>query len=232
MQNNICILCTRPLNERLVQEALQESISIDEISFIETEAVQSIEVQQEIEQAATKSTTIVFTSMNAVEAVADYLDGQPVEWKIYCIGTTTNLLVKKYFGEHQLAGIANSAAELAELIAGNIMIDEVTFFCGDQRRDELPEILRSYNIDVTEIIVYQTIAVSHTINKVYHGILFFSPSAAESFFRKNQLSDTTILFAIGNTTAAEIKKYSSNKIIISDQPGKENLVTKMVEYFT
>ena len=215
-----------------MEEALQEGISIDEISFIETEAVQSIEVQQEIEQAATKSTTIVFTSMNAVEAVADYLDGQPVKWKIYCIGTTTSQLVKKYFGEHQLAGIANSAAELAELIAGNIMIDEVTFFCGDQRRDELPEILRSYNIDVTEIIVYQTIAVPHTIDKIYNGILFFSPSAAGSFFRKNKLPDTTILFAIGNTTATEIKKYSTNKIIISDQPGKENLVAEMMEYFT
>ena len=232
MQNNICILCTRPLKERLVQEALQEGISIDEMSFIETEAVQSIEVQQEIEQAAKKIATVVFTSMNAVEAVADYLDGQTVEWRIYCMGTTTNQLVKKYFGEHQLAGTANSAAELAELIAENIMIDEVTFFCGDQRRDELPKILCSYNIDVTEIIVYQTIAVSHTINKIYHGILFFSPSAAESFFRKNKLSDTTILFAIGSTTAAEIKKYSSNKIIISDQPGKENLVAKMMEYFT
>jgi uroporphyrinogen-III synthase len=232
MQSNIQILCTRPLNKTLVEEALLQSICIDEISFIETAPIQNIEVQQEVEQAALQVTTVVFTSMNAVEAVADYLDGQPVEWTIYCMGTTTNQLVKKYFGEQHLAGIANSAAELAELIAEDQMIDEVIFFCGDQRRDELPAILKTNHIDVTEISVYQTIAVTHTVNKVYHGILFFSPSAVESFFRKNKLPDTTILFAIGSTTANEIKKYCANKIIISNQPGKENLVSKMIEYFT
>lgn len=232
MQNNIQILCTRPLTKILVQEAAQQGILIDEISFIETEPLQNIEVQQEIQQAAIQIATVVFTSMNAVEAVADYLDGQPVEWNIYSMGTTTNQLVKKYFGERQLAGIANSAAELAELIAEDNMIDEAIFFCGDQRRDELPSILKSNHIDVTEITVYQTIAVTHVIDKTYSGILFFSPSAVESFFSKNKIPATTVLFAIGSTTANEIKKHSSNKIIISNQPGKENLVAKMMEYFT
>jgi len=232
MQNNIQILCTRPLSETLVEKAAKQGITIDEISFIETEPIQNIEVQQEIQQAAIQIATVVFTSMNAVETVADYLDGQPVEWSIYCMGNTTKQLVKKYFGERQLAGIANSAAELAELIVEDRMVDEVIFFCGDQRRDELPDILRSNNIDVTEITVYQTIAVSHVIDKIYHGILFFSPSAVESFFRKNKIPDTTVLFAIGSTTANEIKKHSTNKIIISNQPGKENLVAKMMEYFT
>ena len=170
--------------------------------------------------------------MNAVEAVADYLDGQPVEWNIYCMGNTTNRLVKKYFGERKIAGTANSAAELAELIVEDSMIDEVIFFCGDQRRDELPAILKNNDIDVNEITVYQTIAIPHKIDKTYNGILFFSPSAVESFFRKNKIPATTILFAIGSTTANEIKKYSNNKIIISDEPGKENLVEKMMEYFT
>ena len=232
MQNNISILCTRPLSKALVEQAQQQGIIIDEIAFIATAAIQTIEVQQEIEQVATQITTVVFTSMNAVEAVAGYLHGQPVNWRIYCMGTTTNQLVKKYFGEQQLAGIANRAAELAELIAANILVDELTFFCGDQRRDELPEILSSYTIDVTEIVVYQTIAVNHVVNKIYNGILFFSPSAAESFFSKNKLPAATVLFAIGSTTANEIKKYSTNKIITSSEPGKENLVAKMMEYFT
>ena len=232
MQNNISILCTRPLSKALVEQAQQQGIIIDEIAFIATAAIQTIEVQQEIDQVATQITTVVFTSMNAVEAVAGYLHGQPVNWRIYCMGTTTNQLVKKYFGEQQLAGIANSAAELAELIAANMLVDELTFFCGDQRRDELPEILSSYTIDVTEIVVYQTIAVNHLVNKIYNGILFFSPSAAESFFSKNKLPAATVLFAIGSTTANEIKKYSTNKIITSSEPGKENLVAKMMEYFT
>ena len=140
--------------------------------------------------------------------------------------------MQEFFGADCIAGTANSAAELAELIAANHLIDEVIFFCGDQRRDELPAILRQNSVEVNEIIVYQTIAVPHKITKLYNGILFFSPSAAESFFSNNTIADRTILFAIGNTTATTIKKFTHNKIIISDAPGKENLVQKMMEYFT
>jgi uroporphyrinogen-III synthase len=232
MQNRIHILCTRPLNDTLTGEAKQAGIDIDELSFIETEPIQSIAVQQEIEQALLQTTTVVFTSMNAAEAVAFYQEEIQPTWEIYCIGTTTKKLVEKYFGKEKIAGTANDAASLAELIAADRFTDEVIFFCGDQRRDELPAILTSHDIEVNEIVVYQTIAVPHKIDKVYHGILFFSPSAVASFFQINKLPATTILFAIGNTTASEIKKYTNNTIIISDEPGKENLVSKMIEYFT
>ena len=232
MQNKIPILCTRPLPAVLLQEAADAGIAIDELSFIETESILSVEVQQEIELAATEIAVVVFTSMNAVEAVTTFLDGHQPEWSIYSIGTATGRLVKAYFGEERMAGTANDAASLAELIAEDRFTDEVIFFCGDQRRDELPSILRGNDIDVQEIVVYQTIETPHKINKEYFGILFFSPSAVRSFFSNNKVADKTMLFAIGNTTAAELRKYSANKIIISDEPGKENLVAKMLEYFS
>lgn len=232
MQNNIQILCTRPLHKSLIDEAKQAGIDIDELSFIETAPIQSTTVQQEIDQAFLQTATVVFTSMNAVEAVALYQEENIPAWKIYCIGTTTQKLVGKYFGTEKIAGTSYDAASLAELIAADDFTNEVIFFCGDQRRDELPEILRQHTIDVNEIVVYETIAVPHKIDKVYHGILYFSPSAVASFFKNNKLPASTILFAIGNTTANEIKKYTTNKIIVSDEPGKENLVRKMMEYFT
>lgn len=231
-QNSIPILCTRPLTGSLVDQAADAGISIDEIPFIETESILSVEVQQEIELAATEIAIVVFTSMNAVEAVTIFLDGQQPEWTIYSIGTATTRLIKEYFGEERIAGTANDAAELAELIAEDRFTDEVVFFCGDQRRDELPDILRKHDIEVNEIVVYQTIEVPHQISKDYFGILFFSPSAVRSFFKLNKLEEKTIVFAIGNTTAKEVRKFASNKIIISDEPGKENLVQKMIEYFT
>ena len=230
-QNKITILSTRPLQAALIDEAAAQGIEIDTQSFIETEVIQSVEVQQEIEQALLQSASVVFTSMNAVEAVAEYMNAAIPDWTIYCMGQTTQELVKKYFGENSIAGTADSAADLAELVAEEAYTDEVIFFCGDQRRDELPDILRSNDIEVTEIMVYHTIAVPHTINKQYNGILFFSPSAVDSFFSKNTPGKQTMLFAIGNTTAAAIKKHSSNSIITSDRPGKENLVEKVINYF-
>ncbi len=232
-QNKISILSTRPLSDSLIEEARQFNIDVDILSFIETETIDSTEVQQEIENALMQSSsTVVFTSMNAVQAVAEQLDGQQPDWKIYSIGNTTKQLVQKYFGEEAIAGTASSATELANLIIEEEADDEVIFFCGDQRREELPEILKNNDFEVTEIVVYETVAAPHKVEKQYHGILFFSPSAVESFFSNNKVADSTVLFAIGNTTANSLKKYSNNKIIISDEPGKENLFGKMLEYFS
>ncbi len=231
-QNNISILCTRPLPQAIVAEAMQSGIGIEVMPFIETESILSVEVQQEIEQVALQETTVVFTSMNAVDAVTIFLDGHQPAWKIYTLGTTTKRLVTEYFCEDKLVGSAADASSLADLIVAEGLADEVNFFCGDRRRDELPGILRASDIDVNEVVVYQTIATPHKINKAYAAILFFSPSAVENFFSVNKVAAHSLMFAIGSTTAASIEKYTTNKIIVADEPGKENLVDKMIAYFT
>ena len=230
-QNKFQILCTRPLESKLIQEANSAGIGIDVIAFIETTPIKTQEVKQQIVQAVLSPATIVFTSMNAVDAVVAQKHNLQTDWSIYCIGTTTNKLVSLYFGENSISGTANSAAELAQLIVEDRFAENVIFFCGDQRREELPEILSKNNIEVKEIVVYETIIVPHQISKEYDGILFFSPSAVESFFSTNTIKQQTILFAIGNTTATAIKKFTNNTIIISDAPGKENLVQKMIKHF-
>ena len=231
LQTNISILSTRPLPEPVIEEAAQQGIAIDVESFIETEAIQTIAVQQEIEQALLQSAVIIFTSMNAVEAVASFMTEEMPDWIIYCMGQTTQELVKTYFGAASIAGTASNAAELADLVLEENDINEVIFFCGDQRRDELPEMLLSNDVAVNEIVVYQTIATPRRIKKEYNGILFFSPSAVDSFFVKNKPGKHTTLFAIGNTTTAAIRKHSSNSIITSDKPGKERLLEKAINYF-
>ncbi len=231
-ENNIHILSTRPLTSLLVNEAMEEGIAIDELSFIETEPIQSVEVQQEIEQAYMQSATVVFTSMNAVTAVLAQQDSQVPDWVIYCLGNTTKKLLQESFGEHSVAATAGSAAELAEKIIEAGDVDEVIFFCGEQRRDELPAILRKEGIDVQEIVVYETIHTPHKVNKQYQGILFYSPSAVTSFFSSNKIPEHTIVFAIGNTTAKTIQQYCNNTIVIGNSPGKEELVRQAMEYFS
>lgn len=230
-ENNINILSTRPLSAESVREAAGHHIKIDVLSFIETEAIDTVEVQQEIENALLQSAVVIFTSMNAVQAVAEQLEGQEPDWKIYTMGNTSAELVKEYFGEQALAGTANSAAELAELVAEEWDQEEVIFFCGNQRRDELPDILRGHQIDITEIEVYTTVNTPHKIKKHYDGILFFSPSAVKSFFSVNKADPQTILFAIGETTAGEIGKFSRNRVLTGSQPGKENLLQEAIEFF-
>jgi uroporphyrinogen-III synthase len=230
-QNNIEILSTKEIEKALVDTAAENNMVIECSPFIKTEIIKNSEVQQEIEQALLQSISVVFTSVNAVEAVADELQDQQPTWNIYCIGYATKNAIEKYFGEDLLAGIADNAAELAELIVEESEGDEVYFFCGDQHRDELPGILRKNGIDVNEIIVYETILIPHKLDKKYDGILFFSPSAVKSFFKKNKVSEYTVLFAIGETTAGELRNFSKNKIVISDEPVKKSLVEKAISFY-
>lgn len=231
MAETINILCTRPIDAALADKAKRSNILIDVMSFIDTHPRQDIETQQEIEWVSTEHAIVVFTSMNAVDAVTDMLDGYIPEWRIYCMGHATQQQVASYFGEHAIAGTADSAAHLAEEIIENEEPDEVIFFCGNRRRDELPSRLRKEKIEVTEIEVYETILLPRKVEKAYDGVLFFSPSAVESFFTDNNLPAAAVVFAIGETTAQAVKQYCSNKIIIAQQPGKDALLAQVTDYF-
>lgn len=222
------LLSTRPLSDELINNAASRGVDITELSFIDVAPIETTEVLEEIKESLLMSATIVFTSMNAVEAVANVLEGHQPDWQIYCIGHATRELVEIFFGEEAIAGTAESAIALADRIIEDAMTDEVIFFCGDQRRPELPDMLFAAGIIVTEIVVYETIATPHKLNESYAGVLFYSPSAVESFFRNNKLPQQTLAFAIGSTTADAIKKHCRNKIIKADEPGKEALVKKAI----
>jgi uroporphyrinogen-III synthase len=230
-QNKITILSTRSIDQQLMGEAAAKNIIIDVIPFIKTEPTSSIEVQQEIEHLATMNATVVFTSRNAVEAVVAELNGYQPEWQIFCIGLATREAIEKFFHKNSIAGTAANAKDLADDVVEKTDADEVIFFCGDQRRNELIDILRAAEIEVNEVRVYQTTAIPQKVEKKYDGILFFSPSAVKSFFQKNKPGGQTVLFAIGDTTASELRHYSNNKIIVSSQPDKKDLLRNMIRYF-
>ena len=230
-QNKITILSTRPLQAAIVNKAAEQNIFIEAVSFIETEPIAGKDLKKNIAGFAKQSQTVVFTSMNAVETVVWYLDQVKPNWKIFCIGPATKKLATGYFGEEAITGIADSASALADEIISRKNIPAVLFFCGDKRRDELPEKLKMQGIEVNEIVVYKTIASSQQIKKKYDAILFYSPSAVASFFSANKIPGETILFAIGNTTAAEIKKFANNKIVISNEPLKELLAEQAISFF-
>ena len=231
MANKISILSTRPLEAALLKAAKAKDIQIDIVSFIDTTPIQTTGIKDEIGKIINQPAAVVFTSMNAVTTVATYINGNTPDWNIYCIGNTTRQLAARYFGEQSIHTVGKNAAELADKMIGNKQIKQVVFFCGDQRREELPGKLRQNGIAVQEVIVYHTINTPHKVDKAYDGILFFSPSAVQSFFHANAIPTSTILFAIGQTTADAIKSFTDNLIVESERPGKEDLVNSMFQFF-
>jgi uroporphyrinogen-III synthase len=230
-QNKTMILSTRPLPNAIIGKATANNMVIETISFIETEPIINRELKQNIIRLLQLPQTVVFTSMNAVEAIAANLSNEKPNWKIFCIGSATKRLAKGYFGETSIAGTADSAGCLADVIINEKNISSVTFFCGDRRRDELPVKLRKHNIEVAEMEVYKTFETAQVVSKKYDAVLFYSPSAVNSFFSVNKINSRAILFAIGKTTAEEIKKFSNNKTVVAKEPVKELLAEEAIHYF-
>jgi uroporphyrinogen-III synthase len=227
----IQILSTRPVDQSLIQSAEACGIDIEIISFIETEPISEETITNKIEALASEKITTVFTSMNAVEAVVTATKTSP-HWQIGSLGTTTYKLIKKHFPGSSVIATGNNASELAHALSSIVRKGKVIFFCGDQRRDELPSILKEHGIEVEEIIVYKTIAQPIHIDKDYDGIAFYSPSAVHSFFSVNKLNKSAILFSIGSTTSESVRQYTNNTIIEAGEPGKENLIKKILDYYT
>jgi uroporphyrinogen-III synthase len=231
------------LDKRIIAQAAGQGIMLEALSFIKTEPIREEELGRTIKALSNRPVVVVFTSKNAVDAVANWLEAGEAEaetddsvrpasgWKIFCIGAATRKRVSESFGEAAIEGSANSALSLADTILTRGSIKETVFFCGDQRRDELPEKLKQHHMGMREIVVYKTIRTPHKIEQTYDGIAFFSPSAVFSFFSGNALNKETILFAIGGTTAAAIRSRSGNKLIISESPDKEALVRQAIDYF-
>jgi uroporphyrinogen-III synthase len=224
------ILCTGPIDESIINSPGYTDADIDVIPFTTISMELPESTQRQIKDILTRKTVVIFTSSNAVRAVAAFMKEQPAGWTIFCIGNTTFSLAKKHFGEENIKDTASTASKLAEKIIPVITAAEVIFFCGNLRRSELPEALLKKGIAVKEIIVYKTSLDPVSINKKYDAVLFFSPSAAESFFSRNSVPRNTALFVMGETTAESIKKFSTNKIITGDEPDKNKLISQAIRF--
>lgn len=234
---NYSILSTKPLADSLIAEANRYGVHIHCEAFIKTHPVINADFQQKIKVLADTSAYVVFTSTSGVLAVANHYlpavanGSKAPGWKIFCLETATLQEVQQHFSKEQVLATAGYGKHLAQHIIQHGQVDKVIFFCGNQRRDELPGILRENGITVEEYVVYETIATPVKDTSYYHGILFFSPSAVKSFFSQNTLAPSTVCFAIGTTTAEALNAFTDNKIIISTATSAEQMVQTTVSYF-
>ncbi len=230
-RNKIHILSTGPVGKKLINLAAESNVEIEEISFIKAEICINDIVGKKISDLLDQSVTAIFTSSHAVDGLKKFIKEKP-SWTIYCIGHSTKNRVAKIFGEDHIAGFADTADQLAEKIIKSQVNEKIYFFCGNQRRDELPVKLTSNHIETEELAIYKTIETPKALSKIYDGILFFSPSGVKSYFSRNFITNATLVFAIGNTTAETIKHFTQKPAIIAEIPGKENLVTLAIDYFS
>lgn len=212
------ILSTKELPASLLAMAAEKGIDITVGKFIH---IQPVSITTALPVA---DSVVVFTSAHAVTA-------SDRSWQVYCLNGATLEAVKERLPHATVIATASDAAALAQQIIQH-HVTSATFFCGNIRRHELPDLLQQHGIELKEIVVYETTAVPALTTNDYDGILFFSPSAVKSYFTVNTPAAAVICFAIGNTTANTLKEYTTNKIIISpDAPSAEQMVQTAISYF-
>lgn len=230
------VISTKGLEPSLVERAKEAGIEMVEKDAIQIRAILTREKWNEIFSLLESGIqTAVFTSSNAVDSLKKYLNTYvnylPVQWKIFCLSGKTKeslLQIEEPFG--RLEGTANDATALAHVILAK-GVKELVFFCGSRRRDELPAILKRQGVQVHEVVVYETVETPVAVADDFSAVLFFSPSAVHSFFSVNHPKETTVYFAIGQTTADSIKQFTQNKLLISKEPSQEALLQEVIDFF-
>ncbi|MHB1921999.1 MAG: uroporphyrinogen-III synthase [Chitinophagaceae bacterium] len=226
------------LKKQFLDLAAQHQIQIIDREFIQINSVfPNVKLAKKISSLCQEQNTILFTSKNAVNAVKSYLNEEigrnySPPWKYFCLDTATQKELLDSFADVQdIIGTSNSGASLAEEILLHSKIRKVYFFCGNKRRNDLPDTLRLHDIEVEEIIVYENIPQPQTVPGPWDAILFFSPTAVESYLSLNSPGLRTICFAIGNTTANVIAEHLPNKIVICPNPSMESMINQVIQYF-
>ena len=220
MHTTIQILSTKTLLSHQKQVLLDAGFTVTEANFIATQN-SDFDINR-------INTNLIFTSQNAVQSVLLHPNCATLKNKnVFCVGIKTKTLLEEN-GFH-VAVYLDYASDLAEIITLIYSTDSYTFFCGNLRQETLPKALKTAQVDFNEIQVYETTLTPQKIKKPVDGILFFSPSAVESYLKENTIKKE-LCFCIGETTADALPKTVKN-IIIAAQPSIEDVIEECIEEY-
>ena len=220
MSKPISILSTKTLLSPQKQALLNEGFSVTEANFIKTES-------SDFDLKGIND-NLIFTSQNAAQSVLLHPKCSALKAKnVFCVGLKTKALLEE--NGFNVAVYVDYASDLAEIITLIYSNESYTFFSGNLRKETLPNALKEAKVNFNEIQVYETTLTPQKIKTTIDGILFFSPSAIESYLMENKIKNE-ICFCIGSTTAEALEKITRN-IIIADQPSVENVIEDVIEEY-
>lgn len=211
------VLSTKKLSPTQKNLLLNTSLSLIEYDAIKIEFLDFHLKEEPIKNA-------IITSKNAAKAVVK--KGLKLQ-NCFCVGEKTATFLKER--GFQVAEQENYGKALAEKIVSTYPKERFTFFCGNLRKEAIPSALAKHGVEFEEIEVYKTNLNKQEFGQEIDGILFFSPSAVQSFAAKNELKNS-IAFCIGETTAKEASKFTEN-IKTAKKTSIENVIVQVANYF-
>ena len=184
---------------------------------------------------------IIFTSKVAVDHFFRLLgemrlDELPKETKYFCVGEATSRYLQKYIvvRKRKLFVGERKAMDLAPIIIKKHAKEKFLFPCSSIHRKELPNILRENKVDVTESVIYETVAsdLSDLENVNYDMICFFSPSGIQSLYKNfpDFVQNNTRIAVFGPTTAKEANKQGLRVDVEAPKPQIPSMTAAIESY--
>jgi uroporphyrinogen-III synthase len=179
---------------------------------------------------------LIFTSENAVHAIAERLASQDLSFEktgiprqVAAVGPATARAAEKAGFIVAFAAKSHSGAALANELGEAVRGSKIFLPRSDRANPDLPALLRQHGAQVTEAVAYKTLPppdldrsdlVSITSGSA-DAILFFSPTAVEHFVQwigeekfRNLQKDVAIV-AVGPITAAALQKLQIARIVVA-----------------
>jgi|TARA_B100001996_G_scaffold270607_2_gene211717 uroporphyrinogen-III synthase len=216
----ITILSTVKLEEKNKKLFEKNNIKLIQHEFINTSSLEF--------KLPNHNGNWIFTSKNAVKAV--YSSKEKIKcdkMPHYCVGENTKSLLLKN-GQKVIKTAINSY-KLALFIQKNAKNEHFNFCRGSIKNINFSKFFEKNEISLSEIPVYKTSLTPKNLNMKFDGIMFFSPSAVESFNQKNNIGDS-FCFCIGKTTSSFAKNFTNN-ILESKTPSINNVINQTINYF-
>lgn len=221
MDAPISILSTKVISPTLRESLLSKQFKIVDRDFI------SIQYNEMELDHSNLNSTVLITSKNVIKSLIQSTQISILRDKdIYCVGSSVPQLLEPY-GISVQGSFPNAYALGEHIVSQNI--SKATFLCGNKSRPELPDLLKKNNIKFQKIELYTTVLTPHKLDESFDALLFFCPSAVESYLTDHQITTEKII-CIGQTTASAVRPFS-NHIILADQHKVSSVIHKTIELF-
>lgn len=175
---------------------------------------------------------IVLTSITGVKAfieITKQLQLNPDHYQVYCISPGT----KDYAAACglQIKSAAPNASLLADEIIKDVKVKQVTHIGSNRRRTELADNLIKASVALQPIIGYRTELTPMYMGMSYDAIVFFSPSAVDSFLMLNPLRPVPC-FCMGKTTADHARQKGYHDTYTPEAPAEYMVLEIISDYYS
>jgi uroporphyrinogen-III synthase len=212
--SSILVTQPKPSDEKspYFELARKYNLKVDFRNFIEIEPVPLKDFRKQ-KINILDHTAVIFTSRNAVDNFFRICNESkievPTDMKYFCISEQTSNYLQKYITvrKRKIFTGVKTAAEMMDILKKH-KSEKFLFPCSDLRKNDIPEFMDGNGYQLTEAILYRTVASDLSdLSEVYYDIIaFFSPSGITSLFANfpDFKQNKTRIAAFGPTTAQAV----------------------------